>query len=184
MRPLKLIRGVITDVSAAAFEEAKLFSASGRPGETFKNREYFQHYGFTSRPLSGAEGLIISQGNTIYMIASDDRRYRISLEDGEVALYTNEGDKIHLKQGEILIKSGGKVVVDAPEVEVNAATSAKVVSPVVNLGAASGHKALATEDLLPKYTGHTHSGVQTGSGNTGVPNQPATTEKTVNLKAT
>jgi phage baseplate assembly protein V len=95
------------------------FSASGRSGESFTNRELFQHYGFTSRPLSGSEVIILNEGNHIVAIATDDRRYRIFLEAGEVALYTDEGDYIHFRRNrEIHVKGGEKVRIETPRLEI------------------------------------------------------------------
>ncbi len=119
---LKMVRSLISSVTE---DVIKCFSGSGRSDETFTNREYFQHYGFTSRPLNGAEGILIKEGNNVILIASDDRRYRLQIEDGEVALYSDEGDKIHLKRNkEIHITTGGKLVVDATnEVTINTGTA-------------------------------------------------------------
>jgi phage baseplate assembly protein V len=136
---IAIVRTILSSVAEGAI---KRFSAAGRKHETFKNREYFQHYGFTSRPKTGAEGLAIVEGNTIYLIASDDRRYRISLQDGEVALYSDEGDYIHFKRGNILkVNTLGKLQADAgqeaditaPIVKVTAATSCTVIAPVIEL---------------------------------------------------
>ena len=113
-----MIRAIIQSVYEGVI---KRFSASGHSDEIFTNREYFQHYGFTSRPLSGAEAIINKEGNHIIMIASDDRRYRLAIEAGEVCLYTDEGDHIRFKRGkEIYIKSGNKLKADIEnDVEVN-----------------------------------------------------------------
>jgi phage gp45-like len=151
-----MIRGIVNSVVEG---KIKLFSALGRIGEIFSNREYFQHYGFTSRPLSGAEIILIREGNHIIAVASDDRRYRIALEDGEVALYTDEGDKIHLKRDKTIeIVSRNKLVatvenevdittkvakvtasesanITSPEVTINAATSLGATSPAVTINA-------------------------------------------------
>lgn len=136
---MDMIRTIITEVEESAI---KLFTGAGRPGEPFRRREVLQHYGFTSRPLAGAEGLVLRQGNTLYLIASDDRRYRLALEDGEVALYTDEGDCVHLKRGrEIFVSSGGKVTVEAAEtlqatakqITAEATTSAAVKAPAIEL---------------------------------------------------
>ncbi len=51
-----MIRGIIESGVEGLI---KRFSALGRQGESFTSREYFQHYGFTSRPLVGAEAIII-----------------------------------------------------------------------------------------------------------------------------
>ncbi len=153
-----MIRGIVNSVVEG---KIKLFSALGRIGEIFSNREYFQHYGFTSRPLSGAEIILIREGNHIIAVASDDRRYRIALEAGEVALYTDEGDKIHLKRDKTIeIVSGNKLVatvenevdittkvakvtasesadITSPEVTVTASTSCTITSPAVTINAAT-----------------------------------------------
>jgi len=91
----------------------KRFSAEGHIDETIDDREYMQHYGLTSRPLPGAEVVIINEGNNYVAIASDDRRYRIGIEEGEVCLYTDEGDHIRFKRNkEIYVKSGGKLTIE------------------------------------------------------------------------
>lgn len=62
--------------------------------------ERFQNYGFTSHPHPGAEGVAVFVGGDRahgVVIAVDDRRYRLAaLQPGEVAIYTDEGDAIHL----------------------------------------------------------------------------------------
>jgi phage baseplate assembly protein V len=91
----------------------KRFSADGHTDETIDDREYYQHYGLTSRPLPGAEVVIINEGNNYVAIASDDRRYRIGIEEGEVCIYTDEGDHVRFKRGkEIYVKSGGKITIE------------------------------------------------------------------------
>lgn len=85
--------------------------------------ERFQNYGFTSHPHPGAEAVAISVGGSrdhVLVIAVDDRRYRLaSLVEGEVAIYTDEGDSI-------VIKRGGTI-------EVTAATKVRIVSPLVEM---------------------------------------------------
>ncbi len=144
-----IIRRVI--ISAVREGQIKRFDASGLAGETFTDREMFQHYGFTSQPQDGAEAILIGIGNVLYLIAEDDRRYRIALAQGEVALYTDEGDVIHFKRGkEIDITSGGKVVVTAPDVEMGGGSL----------------EALIDARIKTIYDAHTHNvvGVQAGSG--------------------
>ncbi len=116
---VKMVRGIITEVTEG---EIKRFSGTGRPGETFMDRELFQHYGLTSRPKADAEIIALKQGNVVVAIASDDRRYRIKLQEGEVCIYTDEGDFVHFKRGkEIHISTGNKLLIDATnEVEINA----------------------------------------------------------------
>ncbi|MBN2570416.1 MAG: phage baseplate assembly protein, partial [Deltaproteobacteria bacterium] len=168
-----MIRGKIQEVIEGVI---KRFTASGRPGETITNRECFQHYGFTSRPLEGAEAIIIKEGNHIIMIASDDRRYRIALEEGEVALYTDEGDKIHLKRDRTIeIVSGNKLVATVDnEVDittkmavVTASTSCQVNSPLINLGGDRGGLRRFIDDrFVALFNEHVHPGVEAGEGST------------------
>ncbi|MDH5298119.1 MAG: phage baseplate assembly protein [Desulfobulbaceae bacterium] len=174
----RMIRGLIDSVVEGAI---KRISSAGFAGETISDREYFQHYGLTSRPLAGAECIVIREGNHLVAIASDDRRYRLAIEEGEVALYTDEGDKIHLKRDkEILVQSGNKVTINAvstiagtaPEVIVNASTSCTVNSPAINMGGArEGLRKLVDERFATLFAGHTHKNVQPGTGSSGTPDQ-------------
>jgi phage gp45-like len=173
-----MIRGIVQSVVEGVI---KRFIASGRTGETITDREYMQHYGFTSRPLQGAEAVIIKEGNHILMIASDDRRYRIAIEDGEVCMYTDEGDYIRFLRGKTLhVNTGNKLLIDATnDVEINTATAVvnsstkcQVNSPEINLSGDRGDlRRMVDERLLSIFNGHTHNG---GS----VPDQQLTTGTT------
>lgn len=122
-----VVKGVIQRISATIWGDGSL-----------DDREFFQHYGYTSRPKPGAEVIFIRQGNAIVAIASDDRRYRLEIEEGEVALYSDEGDKIHLKRGRIIeIIGGEKITASTKIAEVNATTSATVTSPTVTVVAST-----------------------------------------------
>jgi len=167
-----MIRGIILSVVEGAI---KRFTAKGRANETFTNREYLQHYGFTSRPKAGAEAVIFRDGENIIMIASDDRRYRIALEEGEVALYTDEGDKIHFKRNkEILISTSNKLTIDAAnetvintkEAQINCTANATVTATgqatinaaTINLEGAGGEaKGVVQGDCICPITGLPHS---------------------------
>jgi phage gp45-like len=169
-----VIRGIIQQVIEGVI---KRFSATGRPGETIADREYFQHYGFTSRPKPGAEIIIIREGNHITAIASDDRRYRIVLEEGEVALYTDEGDKVHLKRDrKIEVVGGEEVSIDTKAAVVTASTSCQVDSPLINLGGnRGGLRYLCDERLIAWLQNHTHGGGP-------VPGQALTVEEACTTK--
>lgn len=88
-----------------------------------RDLERFQDYGFTSVPHSGAEvAAIFVDGNRDHGIAVriDDRRYRVTgLQSGEVAIYTDEGDKIVMKRGGVIeMTAGTKVRMVTPLLEV------------------------------------------------------------------
>ena len=90
--------------------------------------ELFQQYGFTSGPLAGAEYIAIPVGgnsNHVVVVASEDARYRLAIQDGEVAIYSDEGDYIHLKRGRLIevvteslvVKASTKVRFETPVIE-------------------------------------------------------------------
>ena len=186
-----MIRGIVISVLEGLI---KRFSANGRSGETLSDREYFQHYGFTSRPHGGAEGIIIKEGNHIVMVASDDRRYRIAIEEGEVALYTDEGDKAHFQRGRIYtIVAGEQFIVNTSVAQIDASTSATVTSPAVTVAASASCQvdspsinlggdrsallALIDERILAIFNEHEHLNVQPGTGNSGPPNVTLTKDQ-------
>jgi phage baseplate assembly protein V len=98
--------------------------------EVHDDVERFQNYGFTSVPFPGAEALVVAvggdRGHSI-VVAVDDRRYRLQgLEQGEVALYTDEGDQIVLRRGgQIEIRGGTSILLKATEVRVEGNLSVK-----------------------------------------------------------
>jgi phage gp45-like len=89
--------------------------------EVREDVERFQNYGFTSHPHPGAEAVAVAVAGSrdhLVVLAVDDRRYRLKgLQAGEVAIYTDEGDKVVLKRGGV--------------VEVTAATKVRLVAPLV-----------------------------------------------------
>jgi len=83
-------------------------------GETLDALEHFEPYGFTSRPLPGAEVAALfvdgDRSHGIVIIAAD-RRFRIeSLEEGEVAIHDDGSSSIVLKRGGIIEISAGEEI--------------------------------------------------------------------------
>lgn len=129
----------------------------GLAGESVSG-ELFQHYGFTSSPLAGAEYIAIPVGGNsqhTVVVASEDGRYRVQVKPGEVAIYTDEGDAIHLKRGRLIevvtqtlvVKAGVKVRFETPDVEATGNVKAEgEVSDGVR--AMSGDRGI--------YNGHKH----------------------------
>jgi phage gp45-like len=134
-------------------------------GELRDNVERMQNYGFTSVPQSGADAAVVFLGGNRsqgIIIAVDDRRYRLAgLEAGEVAVYDDLGNKIELKRDRIKITAETLLDIVAPDVNIagrvtingNVETTGTLKNNAKNVGST-----------------HTHSGVQTGGGNTGAPN--------------
>lgn len=158
-----LARGVVALSNSAS----KLQSLQLRllAGEVKDQVEHLEPYGFTACPLDGAEalaGFIGGDRSHGVVIVVSDRRYRLQgLKSGEVAIYTDEGDKIHLKRGRIIdietqtlnIKATTGVNFDTPEIT----QTGRIVS--------QGDQVAGGVSQIE----HPHSEVQVGNGQSGPP---------------
>ncbi|MGZ9668060.1 phage baseplate assembly protein V [Pseudomonas sp. GNP014] len=134
-------------------------------GEVKDTVEHFEPYGFTSNPLAGAEVLTMflngDRSHAVVVVAAD-RRYRIKeLAPGEVAIYTDEGDKVHFKRGRV-------IDIETNTLNIKATTAVNFDTPVIN----QTGKVVSTGDQIAggvSQIGHVHTSVQAGSGNSGPP---------------
>jgi phage baseplate assembly protein V len=120
-------RAVLAACSDEGQRQRVQFSAL--KGEVKDSVERVQEYGFTSHPLPGASVIFVSIGGNRdhpVAISVDDPRHRLSgLQSGEVAIYTDEGDSIILKRGNIveintrilLVKASDKARFETPQME-------------------------------------------------------------------
>lgn len=93
-------RGVVTLVKAAG--AVQLVQMDALQGEQLQDAELFQHYGLTSNPPAGTMAIVLPIGGRTahgIIIATEHGSYRIkSLASGEVALYSQFGQAIKLRQ--------------------------------------------------------------------------------------
>ncbi|MGC5830121.1 phage baseplate assembly protein V [Ralstonia pseudosolanacearum] len=138
--------------------------------------ERFQQYGFTGVPQDGAEGLFLAiGGNTDHgvLIGVEDRRYRLKgLQGGEVALYDDQGLKVHLTRDGIVVDGGGKDVrfVNTPTVRIP--QDLQVGRDIVagrDIADSGGGKTM--RGMRGTYNGHNHPENNVADGNTNQPNQ-------------
>lgn len=97
----KILRGIITIAyDDAGIQRLQIKTLSGDVHEVPR----IQEYGFTSVPHNDAEAMLVMVNDSDgFVFAVDDRRYRLKgLEQGEVALYDDEGTKFHVKRGGII----------------------------------------------------------------------------------
>ncbi len=124
--------------------------------------EHMQNYGFTSHPTGGDCAVAFNGGNREQgiVLVIDDRRYRIPLEAGEVAMYDDQGNKIELLRDMVKVTAVQHVEVMAPTI--------KVIGDLEVIG---NIKSTGTVTNNGKDIGstHQHSGVLFGPANTGVP---------------
>lgn len=97
-------RGVIGRVDSEP--AVQLVQAEGLAGEALQDNELMQHYGLTSNPPPGTMAVIVPVGGKTshgIIIATEHGQYRLKgLKSGEVALYTDEGDAVHLQRGRVI----------------------------------------------------------------------------------
>ncbi|USE78057.1 phage baseplate assembly protein V [Cupriavidus gilardii] len=97
-------RGVIGRVNSSP--AVQLVQAEGLAGEALQDNELMQHYGLTSNPPPGTMAVIVPVGGKTshgIIIATEHGQYRLKgLKSGEVALYTDEGDAVHLQRGRVI----------------------------------------------------------------------------------
>jgi phage gp45-like len=115
-------------------------------GEVRDDTPILSVYGLTSRPRPGADAAVAFLGGNRgagVVIATSDGRFSVQLADGEVALHTHEGAKVHLRQGgAVEIVAPGGLTITAPSLTHNGR----------NIGGT-----------------HRHSGVDPGGGTSGEP---------------
>ena len=122
-------------------------------GEVRDRVERFGTYGLTSHPHDGAESVVVfPSGNREHGLAVsvDDRRYRLKgLEQGEVALYDDQGTVVHIQRGGVVrIAAASRVSIESPVVELAGDARLEV--------GGGGEYSLA--DLRSTFNSHTHDG--------------------------
>lgn len=169
LRPLRrglaqmVTRAVVTLVNDAA--KMQTLQLSLLADETLDGAEHWQQYGFTAVPHAGAEALVVSVGGHrahSVVIACGDRRYRlIGMQGGEVAIYTDEEDKIHFKRGRV-------IDIETHTLNIKAATAVNFDTPLIT----STGRIESDGDQVAggiSQVGHVHGGVMDGPSQTGVP---------------
>lgn len=162
LRPVKtrldnvLARGVLKLLDDS--KKVQIAQALVGKEETRDELERLQEYGFTSVPQDGAElviGFVGGRRDHGVVLKCDDRRYRVTgLQKGEVAVYTDQGDKVVFKRGgTIEFTASTKVQINAPLVELQ--TDLKVNGDVNCSGTVTG-----TTDVVgggKSLKNHTHT---------------------------
>lgn len=148
-------RAVITLVKDSG--ALQLIQAERLAGEIHDDMERFGSYGLASWPKDGAEAIVLSVAGVrshAVVIAVEDRRYRLKLEaEGEVAIYDDLGQVVHLKRDGISIESSLKVDIVAPQVTVTAdattVTGDAIVKGNVKLGGEAPTQFIMLADMTP-----------------------------------
>ncbi len=152
MSRLAFMVELVTDIVMAANGVVRSKGAGKHDIES----ETAWHFGFYSRPLDGARGVVLKadgQGNTSFLIGYRDKQYELTLEKGEVGVAS-------AFDSSILLDTDGHVNVDAKS------------GSFVKLGGGANFVALANlvnarlDTIQGAFDAHIHS---TPAGNSGVP---------------
>lgn len=112
-------RGLVRRVSYS--NNIRFLQLQTEGGLALDDIEHIEPFGFTSHPAADAEAVVIAfkgNGSHTVVIMVDDKRYKLQIAEGEVAIFNRHGDKVHIKDdGSIEIKAALKVLIDTPEAE-------------------------------------------------------------------
>jgi phage baseplate assembly protein V len=136
---------------------------------TIADVEQCEQYGFCSHALNDAEPIVLSVGGNsgrALVLLVNDRRHRIEITEGQVAMYTANGDKVHLDNaGVIHLKSTTKVLLETPLAEFSADVT---IGGNVQI---NGNQNIVGNSTSPNHisdgksgAGHTHNGVHGPTG--------------------
>lgn len=130
----------------------------GTDNEPLPGLELMQHYGFTACPLGDAQVIVLPLGGKTsqgVIIATEDSQYRIKqLADGEVAIYSHNGDSIVLKNGRL-------IEITTETLKINATTKVEMNTPLLQVNNGD----VKADNISLKY--HRNKDVQSGSGISG-----------------
>lgn len=99
-------RGVVESVDDTPM--MRTVQAEFLPGDVREGLEHFEPYGFTSRVKEGAEAIgAFFNGDRSHgvVLVTADRRFRLHVEEGEVAVFDDKGQKVVLKRDGILVET-------------------------------------------------------------------------------
>lgn len=137
------------------------------------NVERFQQYGLTSVPFDGAESIALSVGgntNHQVVISVDDRRYRLrGLKTGEVALFDDQGQAVHLTRAGIVIRGAGLPITVTQTPLIVLDSNVQITKDLQVLGSTQLDGDSATHKGTNIGHDHRHDEVQRGNETSGTP---------------
>lgn len=162
-------RGVVSAVNSAL--KMQTVQIQLLTGEGKDNVEHFEPYGYTSHPHVGAEqvtGFVEGDRSHGIVLIVADRRYRlVGLAPGEMAIYDDQGQRVHLTRHGIVIMGAGKpvLITDTPKVRMEC--DLDVTGDIKDRCDSIGRTMVGMRSI---YNGHTHPENDSG-GPTDQPNQ-------------
>lgn len=133
-------------------------------GELRDDMERMQNYGFTSHPTGGDVAAAFPGGarEQGIILVVDDRRYRITLNAGEVAMYDDLGNKVELLREMVKVTAVQHAEVEAPTIKL-----VGEIELIGNLNVQGNIDSTGTITNNGKHIDSTHTHTNGGAG---VPN--------------
>lgn len=130
--------------------------------EVIDDVEHMQNYGFTSHPTGGDCAVAFNGGSREQgiVLVIDDRRYRIPLLGGEVAMYDDLGNKVELLREMVKVTAVQHLEAVAPTIKLIG--DLEVIGNINTTGTIHNNGKNIGSD-------HKHDGVLVGGANTGAP---------------
>ena len=125
-----MARGHVVDVDDGSGLQVVRFGALS---DEIQEAERAQNYGFSSVPFVGADAFVLygagNRDNPVVMVVDDRKRRKDGMQPGEVSVYDDQGQVVHLRRNgivvegqNVLIKSPGVIRIEGDKVEINGKT--------------------------------------------------------------
>lgn len=150
-------RGVLKGVTESS--KRQQLQVTVLEGETIDDVERMQNYGFTSYPTGGDVAVAFVSGNREQgiVLVVDDRRYRLQLQAGEVAMYDDLGNKVELLRDMVKVTAVQHLEAEAPTTLLKSAVTIEGSLTVTGTSTLNGN--IATTGTITnngKNIGSTH----------------------------
>lgn len=174
-----LARGCVTAVNGSG--KLRLLQIGMFAGEKKDAVEHFEPYGFTSEVKPGSEPIAAfldgDRSHGVVLVVAD-RRYRLTgMKSGEVAIYDDLGQKVHLTRAGIVIDGAGlpMTIENVESLTAKAKSGVKFETPsfavtgnIIDNCEGSGRTMSEMRDIFNR---HDHKETNTSGGSTLKPNQ-------------
>lgn len=166
---MKVFRTIIESVTDGA---VRTFTGTGESGGQIEG-EIIQQVGIKSHPRAGDSGLVIQDGDRVYLIATDNDIAPATVAGERVIAFDSNNFVKFVAPGGVLqkihVKTDKAVDVEAVENVNVSGAQVQVISTVVKMGIIAAVVAFVTAPFLAWVAAHTHK--ESGGGETLPPTQ-------------
>jgi len=110
-----LQRGTVKSVDDAMMMQ--ILDLDMKRGHAPTRVEHWHPYGISMHPQTGSEVIVAALGGNqdhMIVLGTADRRYRLKVAAGEMAIHDDQGQKVHLMRDAVFVETSKKVVAKAP----------------------------------------------------------------------